>query len=267
MKEEQVVIFNDFSLSGQFSTKEAFLDSFREKSLPVWNVLAKNKVVISCGQQLYNLQVTESHKVNDVLHSRGNPEVTKLKMLIQKGPFWDDVSDSKNCLHEAFKQQTAIFSFEHDEYKQANLAVNIGGETVELSNIFTNITALDFLNAYSLITATEKIELAYLSIKFSGNYFEEMCVEAKFSENDINSIVKDLNRFVRLLTTGQELGRYSKTIERDLKEFRATANGKEVRIFYFFKDGVYIFMNGFMKKTPKTPRTEIDKAKRIQASI
>jgi phage-related protein len=43
-------------------------------------------------------------------------------------------------------------------------------------------------------------------------------------------------------------------------------SGSEIfRVFYFFDEGIFVIaMNGFQKKTQKTPRKEIDKALAIR---
>jgi phage-related protein len=51
-------------------------------------------------------------------------------------------------------------------------------------------------------------------------------------------------------------------IEDGIWELRITFAGNISRIFYFFYDRTNIIMtNGFVKKTQKTPREEIEKAK------
>ena len=50
-----------------------------------------------------------------------------------------------------------------------------------------------------------------------------------------------------------------------LYEIRVKAGTDIFRIFCFFDEGrLVILLNGFVKKTQKTPATEIDKAERLQ---
>ena len=55
----------------------------------------------------------------------------------------------------------------------------------------------------------------------------------------------------------------SKELEDGIFELRTIENDNIVRILYFFdKDRIIIATNGFVKKRQKTPRSEIDLAKR-----
>ena len=55
----------------------------------------------------------------------------------------------------------------------------------------------------------------------------------------------------------------SKELEDGIFELRTIENDNIVRILYFFdKDRIVIATNGFVKKRQKTPRSEIDLAKR-----
>ncbi|MCE7054936.1 type II toxin-antitoxin system RelE/ParE family toxin [Algoriphagus sp. AGSA1] len=50
-----------------------------------------------------------------------------------------------------------------------------------------------------------------------------------------------------------------------LYEVRVQVGNNIFRIFCFFDEGqLVVLMNGFQKKTQKTPRTEIDKALKIK---
>ena len=60
--------------------------------------------------------------------------------------------------------------------------------------------------------------------------------------------------------------KYLKHIEgTDLYEIRVSFGNNIFRIFCFFdKDRLVIVLNGFQKKTQKTPKTEIDRALRLK---
>jgi phage-related protein len=60
--------------------------------------------------------------------------------------------------------------------------------------------------------------------------------------------------------------KYLKHIEEtDLYEIRVSFGNNIFRIFCFFdKERLVIILNGFQKKTQKTPRNEIDKALRLK---
>jgi len=59
---------------------------------------------------------------------------------------------------------------------------------------------------------------------------------------------------------------YSKHLRDGIFELRIQAAGDISRIFYFFYVGRKIVLtNGFIKKSQKTPRSEIDRAKKYKA--
>lgn len=59
---------------------------------------------------------------------------------------------------------------------------------------------------------------------------------------------------------------YSKSLEDGIFELRAQSASDITRVLYFFFVGRKIILtNGFVKKTPKTPPEEIDRAKRYRA--
>lgn len=58
---------------------------------------------------------------------------------------------------------------------------------------------------------------------------------------------------------------YSKPLDDGIFEVRAKVGTDISRILYFFMIGKKIILtNGFVKKTPKTPRQEIERAKRYR---
>lgn len=59
---------------------------------------------------------------------------------------------------------------------------------------------------------------------------------------------------------------YSKALENGIFELRIKQGNNISRIMYFFYvDQHIILTNGFIKKTQKTPRSEIEKAKKYRA--
>ena len=59
---------------------------------------------------------------------------------------------------------------------------------------------------------------------------------------------------------------YSEELEDGIFELRAKVGSNITRVLYFFVVGRKIVLtNGFIKKTTKTPKTEIEKAKRCRA--
>ncbi len=73
-------------------------------------------------------------------------------------------------------------------------------------------------------------------------------------------------RALLLFTDNERIpAHYIKYIEDGIYEFRVTHINNEFRIFFIYDgDKLVILFNGFRKKTQKTPRREIEKAKKLK---
>ena len=83
--------------------------------------------------------------------------------------------------------------------------------------------------------------------------------------------IKMRNKALDSLSILEEFGNklrepYSKPMGNGLYELRIRFSGDIVRVFYFFMIGNRIILtNGFVKKDRKTPRLEIEKARKYKA--
>ena len=81
-----------------------------------------------------------------------------------------------------------------------------------------------------------------------------------------------ISRFVALIKTLETDGRIvppdGKKVDADLFEMRVKAEGNQYRAFYCYAIGNLIYvLNGFIKKTQKTPAQEIRKAHAIMKGL
>jgi phage-related protein len=89
--------------------------------------------------------------------------------------------------------------------------------------------------------------------------------------DDLN--IKMRNKALDSLSILEEFGNqlrepFSKSMGNGLYELRIKFSGDIVRIFYFFMIGNRIILtNGFVKKDRKTPKLELDKAKKYKADF
>lgn len=77
-----------------------------------------------------------------------------------------------------------------------------------------------------------------------------------------------INRFLNLFRYEKTIPHhYIKYIDDSIYEFRINLPTKTVRIFFIY-DGetLVVLFNAFVKKTQKTPRSEIEKAKQLKNS-
>lgn len=94
----------------------------------------------------------------------------------------------------------------------------------------------------------------------------EKPVESFLSTLDVKMRIKAIDSLDLLAEFGTRLRLpYSKAMGEGLFELRIKFAGDISRIFYFFfVDNKIVLTNGFVKKTQKTPRGEIEKAKKYK---
>ena len=95
----------------------------------------------------------------------------------------------------------------------------------------------------------------------------EVPVEAFLDSLETKMRVKALNSMILLAEYGNSLRPpYSKYLEDGIFELRIKFASDITRIFYFFYvNDKIVLTNGFVKKTQKTPKSELDKAKKYKA--
>jgi phage-related protein len=92
---------------------------------------------------------------------------------------------------------------------------------------------------------------------FFWNFYKKQSPKVKKKINWTIGLLKDLEVIPE---------KYLKHIEEtDLYEIRVSFGNNIFRIFCFFDKGrLVIILNGFQKKTQKTPKTEIDRAMKLK---
>ena len=103
--------------------------------------------------------------------------------------------------------------------------------------------------------------------RFVIEFYESGNGDVPAEEFLLNLDIKMRAKILGIMGILQEKGNqlrepYSKHIEDGIFEIRGKVGTDISRVLYFFYyDGKIIFTNGFVKKTQKTPKSEIDKAK------
>ena len=106
---------------------------------------------------------------------------------------------------------------------------------------------------------------------FKVEFFEKDDGTYPAAEFILSQDVKMQTKLFRLLELlelkGNELREpYSKSLEDGIFEIRAKQGSDITRVLYFFVVGRKVILtNGFVKKTQKTPKREIERAKRYRA--
>jgi phage-related protein len=101
----------------------------------------------------------------------------------------------------------------------------------------------------------------FREVIFYGEYFWEFYYKQSRKVKDKITWTIGLLKYLEVVPE-----KYLKHIEEtDLYEIRVSFGNNIFRIFCFFdKDRLVIVINGFQKKTQKTPRNEIDRAIRLK---
>lgn len=87
-----------------------------------------------------------------------------------------------------------------------------------------------------------------------------------FYEAQEKDVKEKIDYALMLLKTQNRIStKFIKFIEDEIYELRAEYKSNIYRIFFIFDNGnIVVLFNGFQKKTRKTPRKEIETAKRIK---
>lgn len=107
--------------------------------------------------------------------------------------------------------------------------------------------------------------------RFEIEYFEKEDGTYPAEEFILSQDVKMRAKLFRLLELLEEKGNtlrepYSKSLDDGIFEIRAKQGSNITRVLYFFYIGNKIILtNGFIKKSQKTPPSEIDLAKKYRA--
>ena len=93
-----------------------------------------------------------------------------------------------------------------------------------------------------------------------GGYFEE------FIETLPDDVVKKIDYGLALLSRPERApAKFVKLVDDGIFELRTEWESNIYRVFFIYDKGnVVVLFNGFQKKSQKTPRKEINKAKRIK---
>ena len=97
-------------------------------------------------------------------------------------------------------------------------------------------------------------------IRTYGGYFEAFMETLTEKEQD------KVQYGLLLLKTQERLSaKFVKIVREGIFELRTEYNGNIYRVFFIFDDGnIVVLFNGFLKKTQKTPVSEIEKAIKIK---
>jgi len=285
------LILNELSLDGQFQNYREFADYVRMVLAPVLDIIIEKRIPLLKKTDIYSYMVTAEDKLQDFLIRSNEPEMTLLKRyIVELGycpPYWDSdiktdlgftyeyptIAKAPNCFTEAIERQCMIISFPHPQYAAAYIICRKNEEKIEITNI---TEARQLLRTY---LAEDLSEIRYILEKYPFNrnvrlfeaggkcYAAEALLENDLALSDYMNIIDTIPLLIADLDNGRKSVRWDKFNAEGFLEFRMNVNADRIfRLFFVQQNGLQ-FMNGFIKKTQKTPQSEIDKALRIKHLI
>jgi phage-related protein len=110
-----------------------------------------------------------------------------------------------------------------------------------------------------------KYEIEYVELENKRKPFEDFVLELSIKERA--KVFETINYFLELKNSNLPIKEnLSKHLEDGIFELRSYLSEKIARSLYFYQKGAKIIItHGFVKKTKKTPRNEIKKAKELRA--
>lgn len=156
------LIFNDYSLNGQYSSVQEFLDCLCRNIVPCLEIAKRKGISLLKSYDTYSRIVLSNTTLHDLLSSRGNVLLLKFKTQIaalQKEPYWNLNSDNDNCLLEAASRQASLLSFIPSDYSKKNITVKINGEEKIIINSFNKSSFLEVLANFEIINLSNNFNI------------------------------------------------------------------------------------------------------------
>ncbi|MCM1234805.1 MAG: type II toxin-antitoxin system RelE/ParE family toxin [Ruminococcus flavefaciens] len=281
-------ILNELSLKGQFESEDDFCSCLQEELVDILDMMDENHFLLYKKQEMYEQLVTEDKTLYDILSLSNIPAVTLVKEYIVQlsfqEPYWDnapctkkdtvyeypDKQEEPNCFTEAIEREIPVISFEDSGEKEIICYKNKC--EVHIHNIAKK---QDFLN---VCLVCQRLDIDYILenypydrdvtlAKIKGKcYAKEALMENNLTVRDLQTIVQSIPLLIKGLEHGEK-NNYWDSFREGVFEYRVSVSaGRIFRLFFFQKRGL-VFLNGFIKKSQKTPQQEIDKAIRLKKRV
>ena len=284
------LFLNEFSLDGQFQSVDEFADYVREVLAPLFDIIIENETPFFKKSDIYGAAVTAELSLHDLMLMANEPAVSVLKSyLVNLGycePYWDvDMAtkpevnygypfkkEEPNCFTEAIERRGRLVSFPHRDYQETTFICSRNKERRDICNI---CETEQLLTAY---LREDKGKIRYIlerypysrpviCIEADGRcYADEALCGNELTEADLINIVEAIPRLIDDLENGRKSSLWDK-LRDDVFELRIHVSGGRIfRLLFVQKNGL-CFLNGFIKKTQKTPPDEIRKALELKKRI
>lgn len=178
-------------------------------------------------------------------------------------------SDEPNCFTEAIERKGGLLSLQQSSYDTEQYFCKRNEEEVTISNV----TEMKQLLKDILIEDNEKIcyiienypyNRSVVCVNVNGKCFaEEALLENGLETGDLLHIVEAISYLIEDFEQGRKSNLWDK-LQEDIFELRLHISANRIfRLLFVQFDGIQL-LNGFVKKTQKTPAAEIHKAIEIR---
>lgn len=281
------IILNDKAIDGQFASLELFEAYFKKEMLPVFECMEKQHIMLQKKTDTYSRRITDRITLEQYLRQANRTVATimkqKLVQLAYHEPHWDlqgmqsrkdgnydypGKCEEPNCFTEAIERNCPLLSLQHKDYMAEVYRCSCDGEERQIANIDSQ------LRLYKLLLLWEAADIRYIfetysftkSVRFavlSGRcYAKEALLENGLLPEDFWKIFSNIPRLIEDKRNGRKT-HFWDNIEGEICEYRLTVSGnREFRLLFLWRDAL-VFLNGFIKKTPKTPAGEKKKAREL----
>lgn len=281
------VIVNDFSLTGQFLSCDKFIEYMLDELCPILELMGDKKIPFLRKQDFYGIKITEKLSLHDIFQITNDPAVTKIKQYIielaYQEPYWDSEvrtdenvnysypskQEEPNCFTEAIERKDALFSFPMKEYQKERFECYRNDTVLFIQNIigkktFFDTYLIDDIKNIRYILERYPFEQSVILAEIEGKcYAEEALLKNDLKLEDMQKILLSIPKMIKGMGNGEK-NKYWDKLQNEIFEFRMDVSDNRIfRLLFFQKNGI-VFVNGFVKKTQKTPKCEIDKAIKIK---
>ena len=285
------VIVNDLSLNGQFPDIDDFEDYYFDYLNQVIQLIINEKIPLYKKSDTYSRMITQNISLTQYLHESSNQTVATLikKAIIDiaySEPYWDtDDIQSKtdvvycypnkqvepNCYTESIERKCPLVSIQIDQSTDNLILCRRNNELIEITDIrnkkeFLEVYLKDDVNNIQFVIENYPVGKEVICAEISGRcYAKEALLENDLSVDDIFKFVRNMKTMIQDKSNGNKTHWWD-SIKGDICEYRLSiSNGRELRVLFQWGKEL-IFLNGFIKKTGKTPKEEIELAEKIKSS-
>ena len=269
------IILNDLSLSGQFKSIDQFEANLTESIIPLLKHFTDAQCTIYKNINSFNNNVTKDKTLATLFYMRGSPQLQRAKSLLSnllyEDPYWDnDGQDGSNCIHQASNKNGILLSFMHDDFLDDY--VTIDSNSIKVMNSFNSTSGLTHLFENNVINENCYYSSLHMSVLIhffaidNMNYTQSFFDKYNFTSADKIHIKNDIFNIIACISTKSSFTKTVKYMEDSIYELRCSiSDSRALRIFFAINNNIIIFFNGFLKTSKKTPKNELEQAKKLVA--